>query len=154
MRLRGMSRGIERWLWAMRGWLWLESRIGFEIPLFCFVLYVALKGDSLRVPHTSSFPAVVSHNASSRGLCPRDGRRRPSLHLRLASPARDSRCGCRYAFFTARVLSDRSVIKLVTSGTWRAERHCFRSQKWSGELRIEPSGVSKWDRDADFAGGI
>src|SRR6266576_3725502 len=92
--------------------------------------------------------------AVERGLCPRDGRRRPSLHLRLASPARDSRCGCRYAFFTARILSDRSVIKLVTSGKWRAERHCFRSQKWSGELRIEPSGVSKWDRDADFAGGI
>ena len=85
-----MSRGIGRWLWGMRAWLWLESRIGFEIPL-CFVLYVALKGDSLRVQHTSSFPAVASHDASSRGLCPRDGRKRPPLHLRSASPSLDSR---------------------------------------------------------------
>src|SRR5207302_4724729 len=37
-----------------------------------------------------------STNTTERGLCPRDGRRRPSLHLRLALPSLDSRGGCLY----------------------------------------------------------
>jgi len=51
----------------MRAWLWRESRIGFEIPL-CFVLYVALKGDSLRVLGTSSLQRSYLMTLSNAGF--------------------------------------------------------------------------------------
>jgi hypothetical protein len=51
----------------MRAWLWLESRIGFEIPL-CFVLYVGLNGHSLRVPDTSSFQRSFLMTLSNAGF--------------------------------------------------------------------------------------
>ena len=39
-----------------------------------------------KTPAESRRVADLTPHTVERGLCPRDGRRRPSLHLRLASP--------------------------------------------------------------------
>ena len=138
-----MSRGIWRWLWGMRAWLWLESRIGFEIPL-CFVLYVGLNGHSLRVPDTSSFQRSYLMTLSNAGFARgTDEGVRPytCARLRLRWTAEG---GCRHIFLPKKATGFTfvkpcwSLISRRSSGAlghhWRCGRlkRCVRQRMaWS-----------------------